>query len=149
MSETSSLCAEKLLVVDVKNDGISDGANEKRLKELAREYILREQKSLSSKECKLLVDRITSLLKMHEIERMNLGNEFRKAKEEVLSETRQKLPTVRELSFSDVRSPAGLSHYIDASGDEAIKILEEQIGIDSTWKIILLTTAYTTIELGK
>lgn len=149
MSETSTAYEEKLLKVDVKNDGIIDGTNESRIKQQARDYVLEQKGALTEKEFRGLVDRIDALLQRHNVDRIDLREELDQAKQSVRGQTKEQINTVRELQLADIRSPSGLSHYIDRSGDEAIKILEKQIGLDSTWKILTLTAAHTSIELGK
>ncbi len=81
MSETSSLFAERILRVDVKNDGIIDGLKESGFKKQVLNYLAEQQKSLSPEEFKLLVDAATSLLSRQEVERLDLVQELEKSKQ--------------------------------------------------------------------
>lgn len=149
MSETSPAYEDKLLTVDVKNDGIVDGINENRIKQIARDYAIKQKSTLTEGEFGQLVNRIDILLRQYDIRLEGLAEKLDQAKQSVRGQTKEAVSTVRELKLSDIRSPAGLSHYIDRSGDEAMKILEERIGLDSTWKILALTAAHTSMDLGK
>ncbi len=81
MSETSSLFAERILRVDVKNDGIIDGLKESGFKKQVLNYLTEQQKSLSPAEFKILVDVATSLLSRQEVERLDLVKELEKSKQ--------------------------------------------------------------------
>ena len=148
MAEAVLAYETKLLSVDVRNDGIADGAIENRIQDRARTYVLRERNSLSDTEFRALVDRVDGLLKEQDINILSLDMRLAEAKQAVRRQTREKL-AMPEMRFSDIQNSGDLSRYIDQSGDQAMQALEKTLGLDAMWKVFALTGARTSVELLK
>lgn len=57
------------------------------------------------------------LIKKHSKERAEIDTRHIEEKQKAQVLTKEQLPTVRELKLTDIRSPAGLAHYINQSND--------------------------------
>lgn len=57
------------------------------------------------------------IAKRHASEQRELDTQYIRAKQNIQEQTKEKVSTVRPLQLSDIRSPAGLAHYIEQSDD--------------------------------
>ncbi|EKD44484.1 MAG: hypothetical protein ACD_71C00124G0011 [uncultured bacterium (gcode 4)] len=88
--------SQRVFTIDVKWDGIPDSPNEVRIKEKVRDYVLLQMKSgLEGDDLQRLFNNLKTLLEIQDIEKLNLEQEFEKAKWKVISSTQIETKTIK------------------------------------------------------
>lgn len=140
---------EKIKSIDVKWDWIKDWVKENLIKQKAINYVNVNRWSLSGEELKLLIDRIDVLLRKQDIEKLNLKNKFDELIKQVKCTTQESIVPIHTPNIKEIQNLAWVSHHLDKSMNETMKILENTLWTDNTAKIVLLTWIYTWWEILK
>ena len=143
--------------VDVVEKGWKDiiWQEEVDIRNLAIDYLKRpDNRNLWVSEFNILANKVREYLTHVDQDKSDLSKKFEELKMSVISETRNNINNssnldVANVDLRNIKSLAWLSHYLDKSADVSIKMLEKEIWVDNLWKILFLTTAYTTLELWK
>lgn len=112
--------SDRIDSIDVKWDNIADWVVENDIKDKAKNYIEKEiNKQNSEYRIRDLISEIDNLLRRQDIERLNLEDEFKKARQEVInySKNRRKEIAVDKSKFEENNSLSDLA-YIDISLDD-------------------------------
>lgn len=87
---------ERIDAIDVKRDWIPDSPNEMNIKNKAREYVLLQMKNgLQWDDLQRLFDNLKTLLERQDIERLNIEQEFEKAKWDVWQSTQTETGVIK------------------------------------------------------
>lgn len=130
--------------IDVKWDNVLDWNNENKIKELAKQYVLNEINKawwINNLDFRIrdLIIKIEELLKRQDIERLNLENEFLKAKNDVIAYSKWRTQNeiwINKNDFEENNIYADMS-YIELKKDEKWKLLNKNEQIENKRKEIL------------
>lgn len=116
---------QRITTIDVKWDRIPDSQNEIKIKEKARDYILLQMRSgLEGEDLQRLFNNLKTLLERQDIERLNLEQEFEKAKWKVVDNTQIETRIVR--NESEQRQKENVLERIDLSDMSYVDIIPDK-----------------------